>query len=108
MSLTINEYNEKKETRDGEKTNENRFKEERDSLVFHGVEMDDLEKETEMDDADIKKNLIDHKIRSMLSTEFGMECNAKFKHAFRRVILHMYNLSNKIFIISSGGLPGPR
>ena len=55
----------------------------KDSLVFHGVAPDELEEETKVADAAIKKNFIEHKIRSIMKTEWGIDCSASFKHVFR-------------------------
>ena len=55
----------------------------KDSLVFHGVALDQLEEETKLDDEAIKKNFIEHKIRSIMKSEWGIDCNASFKHVFR-------------------------
>ena len=55
----------------------------KDSLVFHGVALDKLEEETKIDDSAIKKNFIEHKIRSIMKAEWGIECSASFKHVFR-------------------------
>ena len=56
---------------------------EKDSLVFHGVAFDKLEEETQQNDAEIKKNIIEHKIRSLIKSEWGIDCKATFKHVFR-------------------------
>ena len=56
---------------------------EKDSLVFHGVAFDKLEEDSKDDDASIKKNLIEHKIRTVMKSEWGLDCKAAFKHVFR-------------------------
>ena len=55
----------------------------KDSLVFHGVALDKLEEETKQNDAEIKTNFIEHKIRQVMKDEWGIDCNASFKHVFR-------------------------
>ena len=55
----------------------------KDSLVFHGVDMDMLEEQTSSDNPDIRKNFMDHKIRSLLATKWEIECSVTFKHVFR-------------------------
>ena len=71
-----------------EQANEKELEEEdlnlnKDSLVFHGVALDKLEEETKIDDSAIKKNFIEHKIRSIMKAEWGIDCSASFKHVFR-------------------------
>ena len=61
----------------------------KDSLVFHGVAFDKLEEETKQDDAAIKKNFIEHKIRSIMKSEWGIDCNASFKHVFRYILTRL-------------------
>ena len=56
-------------------------KPERDCLVFHGVDVDDMEKMT--GDQDIRKNFLDHNIKKLLKSEWGIECSVPFKHVFR-------------------------
>ena len=55
----------------------------KDSLVFHGVALDQLEEETKEDEVEIKKNFIEHKIRSIMKAEWGIDCSASFKHVLR-------------------------
>ena len=54
----------------------------KDSLVFHGVAFDKIEEETS-EDAEMKKNIIEHKIRNIMKSEWGIDCKASFKHVFR-------------------------
>ena len=56
-------------------------KPERDCLVFHGVVVDDMERMT--GDEDIRKNFLDHNIKNLLKSEWGIECSVPFKHVFR-------------------------
>ena len=53
----------------------------RDCLMFHGVSKDEMEEES--GDDEIKKNFLDHNIKKLLLNEWGIECNAPFKHVFR-------------------------
>ena len=53
----------------------------KDCLVFHGVAVDQME--TMSGDDDIKKNFLDHNIKKLLSSEWGIQCSAPFKHVFR-------------------------
>ena len=48
---------------------------------FHGVSKDEMEEES--GDDEIKKNFLDHNIKKLLLNEWGIECNAPFKHVFR-------------------------
>ena len=63
--------------------NGDKYLNDKDSLVFHGVDMDMLEEQTSSDNPDIRKNFMDHKIRSLLATKWEIECSATFKHVFR-------------------------
>ena len=54
---------------------------ERDCLVFHGVDVDDMERMT--GDQDIRKNFLDHNVKKLLKSEWGIECSVPFKHVFR-------------------------
>ena len=51
--------------------------------MFHGVPFDELEEETGLSDADMKKNFMEQKVRSLILTQFNIECYDKFKHVFR-------------------------
>ena len=62
----------------------------KDSLVFHGVAFDKIEEETN-DDAEIKKNIIEHKIRNIMKSEWGIDCNASFKHVFRFQLVRFFS-----------------
>ena len=42
-----------------------------------------MEDQTDEGDADIKKNFMVHKIKSLLSEKWDLECEADFKHVFR-------------------------
>ena len=42
-----------------------------------------MEDQTDGDDSDIKKNFMDHKIKSLLSDKWDLECTAALKHVFR-------------------------
>ena len=91
MDATVEQYkditdNTNVDTDIGEKEKEIKEAEpdlDKDSLVFHGVAFDKLEEETKQDDAEIKKNFIEHKIRSIMKQEWGIDCKASFKHVFR-------------------------
>ena len=92
MDATAEQYNDITDKNENEKIRgrgiENEINEadpisNKDSLVFHGVASDQLEEETKLDDAAIKKNFIEHKIRSIMKSEWGIDCNASFKHVFR-------------------------
>ena len=49
--------------------------------MFHGVDVDDMERMT--GDPDIRKNFLDHNIKKLLKSEWGIECCVPFKHVFR-------------------------
>ena len=91
MDATVEQYKEISENNNVEKEMGEKEKEineadtnlDKDSLVFHGVAFDKLEEETKQDDAEIKKNFIEHKIRSIMKQEWGIDCKASFKHVFR-------------------------
>ena len=73
----------------------------KDSLVFHGVAFDKLEEETKQDDAAIKKNFIEHKIRSIMKSEWGIDCNASFKHVFRYIDQDMFTFTDPAMQVDS-------
>ena len=73
----------------------------KDSLVFHGVAFDKLEEETKQDDAAIKKNFIEHKIRSIMKAEWGIDCNASFKHVFRYIDQVMFIYTDQAMQVDS-------
>ena len=63
--------------------NGDKYLDDKDSLVFHGVDVDMLEEQTNTDDPEIRRSFMDHKIRSLLSEKWDLECDAAFKHVFR-------------------------
>ena len=71
-------------------------KPERDCLVFHGVDVDDMERMT--GDQDIRKNFLDHNIKKLLKSEWGIECSVPFKHVFRFVIVAMLASMPNVFM----------
>ena len=88
MNSTIQKYQEDSDDHEeplDKVENGDRYLEDKDSLVFHGVEMDIMEEATELDDDDIKKNFLDQKIRSLLKENWDIETTASFKHVFRQV-----------------------
>ena len=87
MNSTIQKYQEDSDDHEEqlEKVeNGDRYLEDKDSLVFHGVDMDIMEEAMELDDDDIKKNFLDQKIRSLLQEKWDIETTANFKHVFRQ------------------------
>ena len=54
----------------------------KDSLVFHGIEKDAMEKSTE-EDIEVEKNFLEHNIRKLLKKEWGIEFKANFQHFSR-------------------------
>ena len=54
--------------------NGDKYLNDKDSLVFHGVDLDMLEEQTSSDNPDIRQNFMDHKIRSLLATKWDIEC----------------------------------
>ena len=66
--------------------NGDKYLNDKDSLVFHGVETDLVEEQMQMDDADIKKNFMDQRIRDLLMEKWEIDCTATFKHVFRCLI----------------------
>ena len=54
----------------------------KDSLVFHGIEKDTMEKTTE-GDIEVEKNFLEHNIRKLLKKEWGVDFKAPFKHFAR-------------------------
>ena len=96
MNSTIQKYqdggsgDEIEEVENGDK-----YLNDKDSLVFHGVETDLVEEQMQMDDADIKKNFMDQRIRDLLMEKWDLDCTASFKHVFRLLfypifIIHCY------------------
>ena len=71
-------------------------KPERDCLVFHGVDVDDMERMT--GDPDIRKNFLDHNIKKLLKSEWGIECSVPFKHVFRFGIVAMLASMPNVFM----------
>ena len=42
-----------------------------------------LEEQTKMDDPDIRKNFLEHKVKSLLEEKWDIDCTAVFKHVLR-------------------------
>ena len=87
MNSTIQKYQEDSDDHEEQLDkveNGDRYLEDKDSLVFHGVEMDIMEEASELDDDDIKKNFLDQKIRSLLLEKWDIDTTASFKHVFRQ------------------------
>ena len=85
MNDTIGSYMRHRET-EGEDTERRKpskpeIRNDKDSLVFHGVQVDDMELMSR--DEDIKKNFLDHNIKKLLKSEWDIECVRPFKHVFR-------------------------
>ena len=51
--------------------------------MFHGVAVDSMEEEMGNDKPEIKKNFLEHKIRTILFEEWDIDCQAQFQHVFR-------------------------
>ena len=87
MNSTIQKYQDDSEDHEQEHLdkveNGDKYLEDKDSLVFHGVEVDIMEEATDLDDDDIKKNFLDQKMRSLLLEKWDIETSASFKHVFR-------------------------
>ena len=85
MNETIGNYLKHKEGQEGgtegRKVSRSEIKNEKDSLVFHGVQVDDMELMSR--DEDIKKNFLDHNIKKLLKSEWDIDCSRPFKHVFR-------------------------
>ena len=85
MNETIGSYLRHKEGQEGgtegRKVSRSEIKNEKDSLVFHGVQVDDMELMSR--DEDIKKNFLDHNIKKLLKSEWDIDCSRPFKHVFR-------------------------
>ena len=98
MNSTIQKYQEDSDDHEEQLDkveNGDRYLEDKDSLVFHGVDMDIMEEAMELDDDDIKKNFLDQKIRSLLQEKWDIDTTANFKHVFRqdcRIIKTVNNL----------------
>lgn len=86
MNTTIQKYQDDSDHEDQVDKVENgdKYLEDKDSLVFHGVEVDIMEEATDLDDDDIKKNFLDQKIRSLLAEKWDIETSASFTHVFRQ------------------------
>ena len=87
MNSTIQKYQEDSDDHEEQLDkveNGDRYLEDKDSLVFHGVEMDIMEEAMELDDDNIKKNFLDQKIRSLLQENWDIDTTASFKHVFRQ------------------------
>ena len=54
----------------------------KDSLVFHGIEKDAMEKSSE-GDVEVEKNFLEHNIRKLLKKEWGIDFKAPFLHFSR-------------------------
>ena len=85
MNDTIGSYMRHRET-EGQETERRKpskpeIRNDKDSLVFHGVQMDDMELMSR--DEDIKKNFLDHNIKKLLKSEWDIDCVRPFKHVFR-------------------------
>ena len=85
MNETIGSYMRHRET-EGQDTERRKpskpeIRNDKDSLVFHGVQVDDMELMSR--DEDIKKNFLDHNIKKLLKSEWDIECVRPFKHVFR-------------------------
>ena len=78
MNTTIQKYQDDSDHEDQVDKVENgdKYLEDKDSLVFHGVEVDIMEEATDLDDDDIKKNFLDQKIRSLLAEKWDIETSA--------------------------------
>ena len=88
MNSTIQKYQEDSDDHEEQLDkveNGDRYLEDKDTLVFHGVDMDIMEEAMELDDDDIKKNFLDQKIRSLLQEKWDIDTTANFKHVFRQV-----------------------
>ena len=56
--------------------------EETDALVFHGVELDLMEQEV-AGDKEVNKNFLEHNIKKLLKSVWGIQCSAALTHAYR-------------------------
>ena len=64
--------------------------------MFHGVDVDDMERMT--GDPDIRKNFLDHNIKKLLKSEWGIECSVPFKHVFRYYNVTMLASMANVFL----------
>ena len=84
MSGTVGEFLAKKD--DVENPEENilqpKYENSKDSLVFHGIEKDAMEKSSE-GDVEVEKNFLEHNIRKLLEKEWGIDFKAPFRHFSR-------------------------
>jgi hypothetical protein len=55
---------------------------EKDALVFHGVEVDKMEQEA-AGDKEVNRNFLEHNIKKLLKSVWGIPCTAAFTHAYR-------------------------
>ena len=60
---------------------------EKDALVFHGVEVDKMEQEAG-GDKEVNRNFLEHNIKKILRSVWGIQCTAVFTHAYRSNIWH--------------------
>ena len=83
MTSTVKEFLAKKdEKEDEENIIRTKYENEKDRLVFHGIEKDTMEKNTEANQ-EVAKNFLEHNIRKILKKEFGVDFRAPFKHFSR-------------------------
>ena len=55
---------------------------EKDALVFHGVEVDLME-QVAGQDKEVNTNFLEHNIKKLLKSVWGIQCTAAFTHAYR-------------------------
>jgi hypothetical protein len=64
--------------------------------VFHGVEVDLME-QVAGQDKEVNTNFLEHNIKKLLKSVWGIQCTAAFTHAYRSAFIFIYFL----FIIKS-------
>ena len=84
MSTTVREFLVKKDGTpdDDDHVLQQEYENTKDSLVFHGIKKDAMEKSTE-EDFEVEKNFLEHNIRKLLKKEWGIDFKAPFKHFSR-------------------------
>ena len=84
MNSTVKEFLAKKDgdTEEGGNLEQQVFENTKDSLVFHGIKKDAMEKSTE-EDFEVQQNFLEHNIRKLLKKEYGIDFKAPFKHFSR-------------------------
>ena len=84
MSSTVREFLAKKDESENQSDDilQEKYENNKDSLVFHGIEKDAMEKSTE-GNIEVEKNFLEHNIRKLLKKEWGIDFQAPFRHFSR-------------------------